>query len=51
MCIRDRRNGNPSIETMGGGDKGISVTTWMMKPGQEKIVAARIKEELTKASA
>lgn len=44
------RNGNPSIETMGGG-ANISVTTWMMKPGQEKIVAARIKEELKKASA
>lgn len=42
------RKGNPSIETMGG-EKQISITTWMMKPGQEKIVASRLKEELTKA--
>jgi uncharacterized pyridoxal phosphate-dependent enzyme len=42
------RKGNPSIETTGS-DNHIGITTWMMKPGQEKIVAARIKEELTKS--
>ena len=42
------RNGNPSIE-VGGGEKGINVTVWVMKPGQEKIVAKRIKEELSLA--
>lgn len=43
------RGGNPSIEVMGSGPNGISVTTWMLKPGQEKIVAARIKETLKSA--
>lgn len=43
------RTGNPSIETVGDAN-GIGMTTWMLKPGQEKIVASRLKEELTKAS-
>jgi L-seryl-tRNA(Ser) seleniumtransferase len=43
------RNGNPSIEIGGVKDNGITVTVWMLKPGQEKIVAGRIKEELIKA--
>jgi len=43
------RNGNPSIEIGGVKDNSITVTVWMLKPGQEKIVAARIKEELAKA--
>lgn len=45
------RNGTPSIEAYGGGKNSITVSPWMMKPGQDKIVASRIKEELTKASA
>jgi L-seryl-tRNA(Ser) seleniumtransferase len=45
------RNGMPSIEVGGGGDKNaIGITVFMMKPGQPKIVADRVKEELTKAS-
>lgn len=43
--------GNPSIEAYGGGKNSITVSPWMMRPGQEKIVATRIKEELAKASA
>ena len=43
------RNGSPSIEVVGE-PAGISITTWMLKPGQEKIVAARLKEEFTKAA-
>ena len=43
------RSGNPSIETVGD-STGIGMTTWMLKPGQEKIVASRLKEELAKAS-
>jgi len=42
--------GSPSIEAYGGGKNSITVSPWMMIPGQEKIVAARIKEELLKAS-
>ena len=40
------RNGSPSIEVMSAGPNGISVTTWMLKSGQEKIVASRIKDVL-----
>ncbi|MEJ7740111.1 MAG: aminotransferase class V-fold PLP-dependent enzyme [Chitinophagaceae bacterium] len=45
------RNGNPSIEVMGTLDNAINITVFMLKPGQEKIVAARIREELSTASA
>jgi L-seryl-tRNA(Ser) seleniumtransferase len=44
------RNGEPSIEAYGGGKDSITVSPWMMKQGQVRIVAARIKEELLKAS-
>jgi L-seryl-tRNA(Ser) seleniumtransferase len=43
------RNGDPSIEAYGGGKNSITVSPWMMRPEQVKIVAARIKEELEKA--
>lgn len=43
------RNGDPSIEVQGN-DNGILLNVFMLKPGQEKIVAKRILEELTKAS-
>lgn len=42
------RNATPSIEIGGVRDNSIVVTVWMLKPGQEKIVATRIKEELLK---
>lgn len=45
------RNGNPSIELGGGTANSVNVTVFMLKPGQEKIVATRLKEELSKASA
>lgn len=44
------RKGNPSIEAYGGGKNSITVSPWMMRPEQVKIVAARIKEELLKGS-
>ena len=44
------RNGNPSIEAYGGGKNSITVSRWMMRPEQVKIVAGRIKDELKKAS-
>jgi L-seryl-tRNA(Ser) seleniumtransferase len=43
--------GSPSIEAYGGQPDSITVSPWMMLPGQERIVASRIKEELAKASA
>jgi hypothetical protein len=48
--VEKLRNGNPSIEVMPY-DKGIHITVWVMRPGQEKIVARRVKEELSAALA
>jgi L-seryl-tRNA(Ser) seleniumtransferase len=48
--VTNLRNGNPSIELGGGGPDSFSVTVWMMKPGQEKIVAKRLTEEFSKAT-
>jgi seryl-tRNA(Sec) selenium transferase len=44
------RKGNPSIEMMGSKDN-LVITSWNLKDGEDKIVAARIAEELKKASA
>ena len=40
------KDGHPSIETVGGSDN-IGITTWMMEPGQERVVAQRLKEVLS----
>jgi len=45
----DLRKGNPSIEVMGGKDN-LSITTWSLQEGEDKIVAVRIKEVLQAAS-
>lgn len=45
------RNGDPSIEVAGGATNSINITAWVMKLGQEKIVAKRLREELSTASA
>lgn len=42
--------GSPSIEVAGGKETSINVTAWVMKSGQENIVAKRLKEELSTAS-
>ena len=39
-------DGHPSIQTVGD-SKSVGITTWMMVPGQERIVAKRIKEILS----
>ncbi|MBE9464584.1 aminotransferase class V-fold PLP-dependent enzyme [Dyadobacter subterraneus] len=44
------RNGNPSIEIMPADGSSLTITSWMLKSGEEKIVAARLKEELSKAA-
>ena len=38
--------GHPSIQTVGD-STSLGITTWMMVPGQERIVAKRIKEILS----
>jgi L-seryl-tRNA(Ser) seleniumtransferase len=48
-------SGNPGIEVMLGGTMGtnkggIELSVWQLKPGQEKVVAARVREELLRAS-
>jgi uncharacterized pyridoxal phosphate-dependent enzyme len=49
--VREKlRWGHPSIETVGG-DDNIGITTWMLRPGQERIVASRLKEVLSDAVA
>ena len=42
------REGHPSIQTVGN-DEEVRITTWMMEPGQERIVAQRVKEVLASA--
>lgn len=41
------RQGSPSIEVMGKGENGINITVFMLKSGEEKIVARRVHEELS----
>ena len=41
------RKGDPSIEVADVRDSSIKITAWMLKPGQEKIVATRLKEVLS----
>ncbi len=43
------RNGHPSIETVGG-SASVDMTTWMLRPGEERVVAARLREILEVAS-
>jgi L-seryl-tRNA(Ser) seleniumtransferase len=43
-CSKQLREGEPSIEVLDDDDSpGLSVTPFMMKPGEELIVARRIK--------
>lgn len=44
------REGHPSIQVVGGKDS-LGITTWMMQPGQERVVAQRVKEVLSEAAA
>lgn len=44
---KELMEGHPSIQTVGGSDS-VGITTWMMQPGQERIVAKRVKEILLK---
>lgn len=44
------RNGSPSIEVVSWEEKdSIRLTVFMLKPGEEEIVARRLREELEKA--
>jgi len=41
------RNGSPSIEIGGAEEHQISITAWMLKPGQEKTVAQKVRAALS----
>jgi len=41
------RVGSPSIEVISQHENSINITVWVMKPGDEKIVARRLKEDLS----
>jgi L-seryl-tRNA(Ser) seleniumtransferase len=43
------RLGHPSIQTVGN-DEAVGITTWMLNPGEERIVATRIKQILEEAA-
>lgn len=45
---KELAEGHPSIQTVGD-SKSVGITTWMMVPGQERIVAKRLKEILSSA--
>ncbi len=49
--VKNLRSGSPSIEVIGWEKEDtIRITVFMLKAGQEKIVAKRIQEELLKAA-
>jgi L-seryl-tRNA(Ser) seleniumtransferase len=43
------REGNPSVEMMPGGKNGLTITVWMLQPGEAQIVARRLREVLKSA--
>lgn len=45
--VRALRDGNPSIGTRSEGDS-LVIGVWMMKPGEDKIVARRLRDVLEK---
>jgi L-seryl-tRNA(Ser) seleniumtransferase len=46
-AVKALRDGEPSIGTRSEG-KDVVVGVWMMRPGEEKVVARRLKEVLEK---
>jgi L-seryl-tRNA(Ser) seleniumtransferase len=49
--LKNLRAGDPSVTAMGGKDESITITSWNLQDGQDKIVASRVAEELNKALA
>jgi D-glucosaminate-6-phosphate ammonia-lyase len=47
-CFKALQEGEPSIVALRT-PLGVTIVTWMMSPGEEKIVAQRLKEVFTKA--
>ena len=49
--VRQLREGDPAIEPTPGGNDRIVIGVWMMQPGEDKIVARRLKEILKSSKA
>lgn len=47
--LKNLQNGSPSIEVMTSPD-AINITVFMLKKGEDKLVAKRVQEELAKAA-
>lgn len=47
--LKNLQNGSPSVEVMTG-ENSINITVFMLKKGEDKIVARRVQEELAKAA-
>ncbi len=47
-CFKALQEGEPSVVALRT-PLGVTIVTWMMAPGEEKIVAQRLKEVFTKA--
>jgi L-seryl-tRNA(Ser) seleniumtransferase len=47
--LKELQDGSPSIEVMTSQD-AINITVFMLKPGEDKIVAKRVQEVLAKAA-
>jgi len=48
--VKRLREGEPSIEVVPGSRDALVVGVWMMEPGEERIVARRIREILRSAT-
>lgn len=49
-AARRLREGQPSIEVVPGARENLSVGVWMLQPGEDKIVARRLREVLKAAA-
>lgn len=44
------RNGDPRIEVSQRGQRGLTISVWMLRPGEHRIVAQRLREVLSRAA-
>jgi L-seryl-tRNA(Ser) seleniumtransferase len=45
-AVKKLREGEPSIEVRPGSNEVLEIAVWMLQPGEDKIVAKRVKEVL-----
>lgn len=44
------RSGDPRIEVSQRGPRGLTISVWMLRPGEHKIVAQRLREVLSRSA-